>query len=128
MDAAATGLDLAALPDDALALLAAAGREDFQFGPGWFRAVAAAALPDGARPLFLLYRESGRAVALLPLQAQGGKLAGLSTPYTSRFRPAVAADADAAALRRAVGPLRLDALEPDWPGLACCSPGFAMPA
>ena len=124
-----------ALPADATALLDAGGQNDFQLGPGWFRAVAAAALPAGARPLFLLYREAGRALALLPLQrAASGWLAGLTTPYTSSFRPLVAADATEAELRRAgfgfgrhcraAGTLRLDALDPDWPGLPALLAGL----
>lgn len=118
---------LAELPADALALLAAGAAEDFQFGAAWFGAVAAAALPPGARPRLLLYREAGRAVTLLMLQAQAGRLAGLTTPYTTRFRPPTAPGADADAPRRAgaafgracraAGPLRLDCLEADWPGL-----------
>lgn len=124
--AAFDGLDR--LPDAALALLAAGAQADFQLGAGWFAAVAAAALPDGARPLFLLYREAGRALALLPLQRCNGRLAGLSTPYTTYWRPLTAADATPAELHRAgaafgracrgAGPLRLDALDADWPGLA----------
>jgi hypothetical protein len=67
-------------------------------------------------------------VVVLPLVRQGGRLAGLSTPYTSRFRPIAAPGASDAAMRRAgaafgqvcrrFGPLRLDAMEPDCPGLA----------
>jgi CelD/BcsL family acetyltransferase involved in cellulose biosynthesis len=75
---------------------------------------------------------------VLPLQqlAKGGlngrlangRLAGLSSPYTCRFRPLLAADATAEAVHRAgqafgrwcraSGPLRLEALDPDWPGRA----------
>jgi hypothetical protein len=131
----ATWHDLAALPADAAALLAAAERTEFQLGAAWFRVTAEAALPAGARPVFALYREAGRAVALLPLQrfADGG-LAGLTSPYTCVFRPLVAADATDGELRRAgralgracrrAGPLRLDALDPDWPGLAPLLSGF----
>ena len=130
-----TFADPAALPADAAALLAAAGERDFQLGAAWFRIVAAHALPAGARAEVLLYRESGRAVALLPLQrAAGGRLSGLTVPYTCVFRPLVAQDADAAALTRAGrafgrvcrghGPVRLEALDPDWPGLAPLLAGF----
>jgi CelD/BcsL family acetyltransferase involved in cellulose biosynthesis len=126
---------LDALPADAAALLRAAEREDEQFGAAWFRTLAAHALPAGARPLFLLHREGGRPVALLPLQrTAGGRLAALTAPYTCLFRPLAATDADPAALLRAgrafgiacrgAGPLRLDALDPDWPGLAPLLAGF----
>jgi Acetyltransferase (GNAT) domain len=125
---------IAALPMDAVALFAE--REDFQLGATWFETVAAHALPDGGCPLLLLYREAGQPVALLPLQrAADGKLSGLACPYTCAFRPLVAEGADAATLRRAglafgracraAGPLRLDALDPDWPGLMPLLGGFA---
>jgi CelD/BcsL family acetyltransferase involved in cellulose biosynthesis len=120
---------VAGLPADARALLDAAAQDDFQFSAAWFAAVAQAALPPGARPLFLLWRETGRTVALLALQRlASGRLAGLTSPYTCRFRPLVAATATEAELRRAgdrfgrwwraSGPLRLEALDPDWPGRA----------
>jgi hypothetical protein len=126
---------LAALPADAAALLQAAERTDFQLGVAWFATLAAQALPAGARPWLLLHREAGRAAALLALQrGADGRLSGLTAPYTSVFRPLAAADADAAALRRAGrafgvacrgrGPLRLDALDADWPGLAPLLAGF----
>lgn len=127
---------VAALPPDARALLDAGAAQDAQFGADWFATVAATALPPGARPLFLLWREAGRAVALLPLQRLGdGRLEGLTAPYTSHFRPLLAADATPAALRRAgrgfgsvcrsAGVLRLDALDPDWPGQAPLLAGLA---
>ena len=55
-----------ALPADAAALLAQAERTEFQLGAAWFATVAAHALPAGARPRLLLYREAGQAIALLP--------------------------------------------------------------
>jgi len=124
-----------ALPADAAALLAQAERTEFQLGAAWFATVAAHALPAGARPRLLLYREAGQAIALLPLQrAATGRLEGLTAPYTCIFRPLVAADADAGALARAGrafgracrshGTLRLEALDLDWPGLAPLLAGF----
>jgi hypothetical protein len=126
---------LSALPADAKELLAAAEREDFHLGAAWFGCVAAHALPEGARPLWLLHREAGRAAVLLPLaRAADGQLAGLAAPYTCVFRPLVAAGTEPAALVRAgrafgiatrrAGVLRLDALDPEWPGLAPLLAGF----
>jgi Acetyltransferase (GNAT) domain len=120
--------DVASLPADARAMLDAAERQNFQLGAAWFGAVAAAALPPGTQPLFLLCREGARALALLPLlRRPDRRLAGLTTLYTCLFRPLAAADASAEDLRRAgrafgrhcrrFGPLRLDALDPDWPGM-----------
>jgi CelD/BcsL family acetyltransferase involved in cellulose biosynthesis len=114
--------DLAALPADAAALF---DPTEFQLGADWFRTVAAHALPAGARPLFLLHRQAGRPAALLPLQrAADGRLQGLTSPYTCVFRPLLAEGADPAGAGRAfgafcrgAGPLRLDALDPGWPGL-----------
>lgn len=119
----------AALPPDAAALLAEAEREEFQLGAAWFATVIAQALPPGADACLLIWRERGRAVALLPLRrGPDGQLAGLTSLYTTCFRPLVAADATAAELRRAgrgfarwcrrAGPLQLDALAADWPGRA----------
>lgn len=124
-----------ALPPDALALLDAAGRDDFQLGAAWFAITAAHALPPDATPLFLLWQEDGRAVALLPLQRlANGRLEGLTSPYTVRFQPPIAPGAAAAAIRRAGrgfgrfcrrhGPLRLDALDADWPGRSVLLAGF----
>jgi len=121
---------VAALPGDAMALLAAAARDDFQLGAAWFRTVAAHARPDGARPTFLLHRQDGRAAALLPLW-RGARAAGMTSPYTCIFRPLLAEGADAAraghafgAACRGGGPLRLDALDPDWPCLPALLAGF----
>jgi len=126
--------DVAALPPDARALLAAAEREDFQLGPAWLATVAAEALPAGARPALLLWREAGTPAVLLALRCgPDQESAGLTSPYTSRFRPAVAAGIADAALRRAGaafgracrgGVLRLDALEADWPGWPPLLAGF----
>jgi hypothetical protein len=124
-----------ALPPDAAALLAAAERGDFQLGAAWFGTVAAHALPAGTASRWLLHREAGRAAVLLPLaRAPDGRLAGLAAPYTCIFRPLAADDTGPAALVRAgrafgiacrgAGPLRLDALDPDWPGLAPLLAGF----
>jgi hypothetical protein len=121
-----------ALPADARGLLEAG---EFQLGETWFAAIAAAALPEGARPLFLLARAAGRPRVLLPLLRHAdGRLEGLTAPYTTVFRPLAAADAAPAEIGaagrafarfcRAAGPLRLEALEPDWPGLAPLLGGF----
>jgi CelD/BcsL family acetyltransferase involved in cellulose biosynthesis len=126
---------LAALPAGAAGLLDAAEREDFQLGRAWFEAVAEAALPAGARVQFLLAQAGGAGRVLLPLLRRAdGTLAGLTTPYTCVFRPLAAADATPAELHaagrgfarfcRPAGPLRLDALDAEWPGLAPLLGGF----
>ncbi len=120
-----------ALPADATGLLADAARDDFQLGAAWFRTVAAHARPEGARPMFLLHRQAGRAAALLPLwRARGGAMA-MTSPYTCLFRPLLAEGADAMSAGRAFGvacrahgPLRLDALDPAWPALPALLAGL----
>jgi len=118
---------------DALPDLPAQG---FELGAAWFGAVAAAALPAGARAEFLTaVGADGAPRVVLPLQRHAdGRREGLTAPYTTRFRPLAAADATAQELRaagrafarscRTAGPLRLDALEEAWPGLAPLLAGF----
>jgi CelD/BcsL family acetyltransferase involved in cellulose biosynthesis len=124
--------DSLALPADAMALLAAAERDDFQLGAAWFGTVAAHARPEGATPVFLVHRQAGRAAALLPLWRDAtGRWAGMTSPYTCIFRPLLAEGADAVRAGHAFGvacrgggPLRLDALDPDWPDLPALLAGF----
>jgi hypothetical protein len=120
-----------ALPADAMALLAAAGRDDFQLGAGWFRTVAAHARPEGATASFLLHRQAGRAAGLLAVWRARGGTEGMTSPYTCIFRPLLAEGADAARAGlafgvacRAHGTLRLDALDPDWPPLPALLAGL----
>ena len=109
--------------------------EGFELRPAWFDAVAAAALPAGAQALYLCAVATGGTRAVLPLQRHAdGRLAGLTSPYSTCFRPLTAADATAEELRRAgrafarfcrgAGPLLLDALDGAWPGLAPLLAGF----
>jgi hypothetical protein len=81
--------------------------------------------------VLLLHRQAA-GIALLPLyRAADGRLAGLAAPYTCIFRPLLSDGADAVAAGRAfgaacrrAGPLRLDALDPDWPCLPPLLAGF----
>jgi CelD/BcsL family acetyltransferase involved in cellulose biosynthesis len=124
-----------ALPPEAIALLDHAGRSEFQLGAAWFAVVVGHACPPGQRAEFLLHRQAGQPVALLPLwRDRQGRASALTAPYTCLFRPLLAEAADPAAVRRAGqafgaavragGPLRLEALDPDWPGLAPLLEGF----
>lgn len=122
----------ATLPEDAAAL---GDPAEFQLGAAWFAVLAAAALPEGAQPLYLLARAEGRVRVVLPLLRHAdGTLAGLTAPYTTLFRPLAAAGTTAEDFRRAglafaracrgAGPLRLEALDGGWPGLAPLLGGF----
>ncbi len=104
----------------------------FAAGPGlqsrraWFEVTEQAALPAGAEPYVVAAREEGRPLAVLPLQrTAAGRMLSLTSPYTVLFQPLLAPGADAAAVGRALGRhlrrfdlVRLEALDPAWPGLA----------
>ena len=96
----------------------------------WYDTVLTNALPSGAEPVLA---ECGDA-ALLPLVRQSGRMASMTTPYTLAWRPLFPDDAPTGALAagRAFGamirhgpPVRLDALDPEAPGLARFLDGVA---
>lgn len=97
-----------------------------QGGRAWFAATEAAALPVGARPLWLTLLDGGRGAALLPLlRLADGTVGSLTSPYTLLYQPLLAAGTDPFAAGLAFGrvlrrwPLvRLEAMDPGWPGLA----------
>ena len=100
----------------------------FQSSRAWFEATVEAALPLGTRATFLLCRDAGRPVVMLPLLLGPGRRAhGLSTVYTCLFQPLLAKDLGGCEIRRAGAALArhcrrwplvlLDALDPLWPGL-----------
>lgn len=129
-------LDAFGAPDDlpaaASGLFAAAG----VFGSlAWWRTVVAWAMPEGTRPCFLLCRRGEMPAAVFPLRqpARGGALASLTTPYSCRYAPLLAAGLDSAT-RSAVfaafarycrgwSTMRLDAVAEDWAELADCVAG-----
>ncbi len=106
---------------DGLALLRDAA---FESGAAWWRLVADTAMPDGSRARFVLVRQDGAPLLLLPLRLdRRGRASGLTTPYTCCFQPpCLRADGlgeAGLALARHLPPvLRLDALDRDWEGWA----------
>jgi len=107
----------------------------FQSSRAWFEATTEAALPPGGRAEFLLCRDAGRPVAMLPLLCGPGLQArGLSSMYTCLFQPLLApglAGQDVRRLAAAMGTycrrwpmLALDALDPLWHGLPPLLAGF----
>ncbi len=100
----------------------------FQSSRAWFEATVEAALPPGSQAVFLLCRDEGRPVAMLPLlQGPGRRARGLSTVYTCLFQPLLAPDLAHPDIRRVGAALGahcrrwplvlLDALDPLWTGL-----------
>ena len=100
----------------------------FQSSRAWFEATVEAALPQDAQAVFLLCRDGGRPVAMLPLLRGPGRQArGLSTVYTCLFQPLLAPGLASPEIRRVGAALAvhcrrwplvlLDALDPLWPGL-----------
>lgn len=102
----------------------------FSAGPGvqsrrwWFEATAAAAMPAGAVAEIVVVEAAGRPVAVLPMMRRGRRFGSLTSPYTTLFQPLLAPGEDAAAVGAALGGylrrwavVRLDALDPAWPGL-----------
>ena len=99
----------------------------FQSGAAWWRSLTASAMPPDATPRFVLCRHAGRPAVLVPLQAAGRTLAGLTAPYTCLYQPLVHPGLQPDDVERAgfalgqssagFSVLRLDALDADWPGL-----------
>ncbi len=123
-------IDPAALPDEALALLAPAACDLFA-SRLWFDTVSRYASPPG---LIARFAQIG-AAALLPVWCDAkGIVSGLSSPYTLEFRPllgayakighAEAAGAAFAKLCRFRPPIRLDALDPALPWLGAFIAGL----
>jgi len=126
MTASVTAAELREVGPEWDALFAAG--PGFQSSRAWFEATAEAALPQDSQAAFLLCRDGGRPVAMLPiLQGPGRRVRGLSTVYTCLFQPLLApglvyADVRRAGLALAIYCRRwplvlLDALDPLWPGL-----------
>lgn len=106
----------------------------FQGSEGWWRACAAAALPENTRPSFLLAQQAGAPRLLLPLRRDGRRLSGLVTPYTCLYAPVAAPEVSGGEMRQigaACGKalhrwsrLRLDALDAESELLTSLLAGF----
>jgi len=107
----------------------------FQSSRAWFEATVEAALPPGACAMFLLCRDAGQPVAMLPLlRGADRQVHGLSTVYTCLFQPLLAPGLSVQGVRRAGAALGvycrrwptlvLDALDPLWHGLSPLLAGF----
>ena len=118
-----------ALPPAGIALFSApqAGLDGLFGSASWYRVVVAEALAKGGAACFALVMIDGAAAVMFPLQrGPDGAWQSLTTPYSCLYRPLVRAglaDADMVRAGKAVarmcrGGLRLEALDPAWPGLA----------
>ena len=121
-----------ALPEAAWALFApeAADPDRFYATAAWYRVVAAHAVPVGASACFAVAGPEGAPDdapwVLFPLlHLQNGGWQSLTTPYTCLHRPLTREgvsgidleNAGRALARFCPDGLRLEALDPDWPGL-----------
>lgn len=97
-----------------------------QMGRAWFRATEAAAVPEGARPLWLTLEVDGAAAGLLPLlRLPNGTVSSLTSPYSLLYQPLLGTGVNPFAAGIAFGRalrrwpvVRLEALDPGWAGLA----------
>ncbi|MDR3531910.1 MAG: GNAT family N-acetyltransferase [Rhodopila sp.] len=119
---------LAELPPAAEALFADPSTGSLFATRDWYRCIIDTALPEAARPCFVLCQQDGQPRALFPMERHtDGMLQSLTTPYTCLYQPLIAAGAHADALFqigrsfarfcRSRGAIRIEALDRDWPGL-----------
>ena len=114
------------LPPDAVHLLDEAG--PVFAGCAWWTVVLSEAMPDATSALFIVCRIGGRVAGLVPMLRHGtGRLESLTTPYSCRYAPVLAAGLDSptriavmaafARFCRARSVTRMDALPAEWENL-----------
>ena len=85
---------LDACPDDVLSLIASKEMESFDLSAAWFRLLIGTALPGDAKPCVYVLRRNGTAIGVLPLLARKKLVTGLTTFYSSLYRPVLAEGVD----------------------------------
>ena len=119
---------LEALPADAIALFPNAIVGNLFDTRHWYRCIIEAAVPGSAQPVLVLCTRAGQSIALLPLlRMDDGALQSLTTPYTCLYQPLLHPNADIEIFRqvgrifghfcRRYGPVRIEAMDVNWPGL-----------
>ena len=110
------------LPEAAARLL---GRDGFFSSMAWWRTVWEAGVPAGGTPLFAFSDDRAGGVLFALMRHADWRIEALTNPYTCLYQPGAAPGADLhaagaalARLGRGGALLRLDALAPEWPGLA----------
>ncbi len=96
---------------------------------GWFESLAATTLDPGEDAVFVVGFEDGAAKLALPLARKGKSMRALTAPYTTLYRPALCVPRLAHALgararEYVAGALRLDAMDPNDPGVAAFLEGL----
>ncbi len=116
--------DLASMSKSGLLLLGSEEPRSFDLGADWFDLLATCALTGAETPRFYVSTRDNAARCVLPLLVRGKQVTGLTTFYTSLFRPAMGADTQeeevAAVFRHVVAEthawsIRLDAMDPEHP-------------
>ena len=119
---------LAALPPAADVLFAEPATGNLFSTREWYRCIIDTALPATVRPCLALCLQDGQPRALFPLEHHAdGTLQSLTTPYTCLYQPLIAPGATAdtifrigrsfAGIGRSHASIRIEALDPAWPGL-----------
>ena len=118
---------VSALPASCQALFDVAERESFDLGAEWFRLLQDTALASGCEPCFYVLSLGGQPRCIVPLLVKGRQVTGLTTFYTSLYRPLLAPYARAQDLavlfrrvvkERGAAALRFDAMDPAHPSYA----------
>jgi CelD/BcsL family acetyltransferase involved in cellulose biosynthesis len=114
--------DLASMPKSSQSLLGSEEPGSFDLGADWFGLLETSALTRAETPRYYVSTRDNAARCVLPLLVRGKQVTGLTTFYTSLFRPAMGADTQeeevAAVFRHVVADthawsIRLDAMDPE---------------
>lgn len=123
-DGISVASDVTRLGGAAQALFERGERASFDLGADWFELLVRHGLPDGCEPRFYQSSTEDDVRCVLPVFVCPGAVSGLTTFYTSLYRPLMAEGAVAADLAGLVrrlmrdtrsGSLRLDPMDPSHP-------------
>ncbi len=112
------------LPKACLRLFSEGEQDSFGLSADWFRLLTETALPPGVKSRLYVLADGREIRCILPLSFKTHHVTGLTTFYTTLYRPLLAADAHpdelAMVLRRVIrdthaSSLRLDAMDPSHP-------------
>ena len=128
--------ELSAIPDSGLALFRSGEQASFDLGAAWFELLSGHALTVDSSARYYALLDDDVVRCILPLRfGDRDQLSGLTTFYTTLFRPLLApelgSDAFALLVRRALADagassIRLDAMDPDHPSFAILLDGMQL--